>query len=269
VTTISEQVSAQDAWYEYDPDRVLPPAVDLAAGDPHVAEEAMHDPGLPVPDNKTAIAMFTAHRVDDMLRELAHATERMEAARDTHYPQLRAYHAGHIRRHLEHVLKAAHELVTNLREHYPAEAAELEQVKHHIGLARALSPGTKAATTAHLTETTLHEATHGVRHAKEMQTPEPRDVWEFNADHAKKHLSGAMEHAEKLAAHFRDNYAEEAKWLQKLGEMPLAGEDGQEGGQHARYGKHKDTSMTGDQQQVADMAETISAQLEGEDHPKA
>ena len=37
--------------------------------------------GAPVPDDPTAISMFTAHRLDDSLHDLAHATERMTAAR--------------------------------------------------------------------------------------------------------------------------------------------------------------------------------------------
>lgn len=108
-----------------------------------------------------------------------------------------------------------------------------------IGLAKAVSPEAKAATTAHLLETTLHEMTHGIRHAQAMlDDPGPDGAeWQFNADHCQKHLGGAVEHAGKLASHFRDNYPAEAKWLAGLDETrPFTGE-GNGGEQHARYAK--------------------------------
>jgi len=203
--------------------------VGLAA--PQVAPRAMEAPGLPVPDDKTAVVMFTAHRVDDTLHELAHASERMTAARKA-AGGLRGYHCGHVARHLQNALDAAHDLAANIREHYPAEAAELEQVRQHIGLAEAVSSGAKAATTAHLLETTLHELTHGKRHADAMLAGTPDAEWEFNADHAAKHLGGAAEHAGKLAEHFADNYPDEARWLAELRQESTEGDGGK---QHARY----------------------------------
>jgi hypothetical protein len=211
-------------------------ALDLT-DDPQVSPQAMQDPGLPVPGDPTAIAMFTAHRLDDTMHELAHATERMTAARAAATGELRAYHSGHIFRHLQGALDACHDLTANLREHYPAEAAELEQVKQAIGLAKSLTPEVKAATTAHLLETTLHEETHGVRHAEAMLDPDPEDVWEFNADHCEKHLGGAVEHAAKLRAQFADNYPDVAKWLAELDEIAAGPEEGGTSPQHARYAK--------------------------------
>jgi hypothetical protein len=49
-----------------------------------------------------------------------------------------------------------------------------------------------------------------------MLRPEPKLVWDFNADHARKHLKGAQEHIDKLAEHVADNYPGEAKWLRLL-----------------------------------------------------
>jgi hypothetical protein len=230
-----------------------------AASDPgaalEVAKKAMKTPGLPVPADKTAVAMFTAHRLDQILHLLAHATERMQAARAATAPQLRAYHAVHIRRHLAGALVSAHWLTSNIRDHYPAEAAELEQVKQNVGLAQSLTPEIKSATAAHLLETTLHEMTHGVRHAQQMEQPEPADVWEFNADHAEKHLTGAREHAGKLTAHFRDNYPDVAELLTTLDQLVSGTEDGDAGPQHARYSKGG-ASMAQD-----DDSQTISGQL--------
>ncbi len=232
--------------------------LDLAA-EVTVAPQAMKPPGLPVPDDKTDVSMFTAHRLDDLIGQLSHAAERMQAARATSSPDLRAYRASHIRRHLGDALEAAHLLIENIRGHYPAEAAELEQVKQHVGLAKSLTPEVKAATTAHLLETTLHECTHGVRHAEAMLKTDPADVWEFNADHAEKHLSGAVEHASKLAAHFRDNYPDEAKWLAGLDEITEGAEDG-DGKQHARYARHK--SLATISAQALNLTATISAQVD-------
>ena len=211
--------------------------------------------GAPVPDDPTAVSMYTAHRLDDTGRHLAHAAERMTAARAA-TGELRAYHSGHVAFHLQRALDNGHRLVANIRAHYPAEAAELEQVKQAVGLAKSLTPGIKAATTAHLLETTLHEETHGVRHAEAMADTEPDDVWEFNADHCQKHLGGAVEHAGKLAQHFRDNYPDVARWLDGLDEITSPAEEGGDGKQqHARYAK-------GDGTVSAQMAngETISGQ---------
>jgi hypothetical protein len=182
------------------------------------------------PADPAAVALFTAHRVGDTLHALAHATQRMKAARAA-TGDLRAHHSDAVRGHLADALNHGHQLVTHIRGHYPAEAAELEQVRQHIGLAKAVSGAAKTATTAHLLETVLHEETHGIRHADAMTgDPDDDEVWGFNADHAEKHLGGAVEHAGKLADHFRDNYPEVAKWLPR---PPVTAEGG--GPQHARY----------------------------------
>ena len=143
--------------------------------------------------------MFVAHRLDDTLGGLAHATERMKAARGA-AGELRGYHCAHLTRHLDQALDHLHMLTACIKEHYPAEATELEQLRQHVGLAaqatavdlaKSLSPQAKVATTAHLLETTLHETTHAVRHAEQMTGPGgPDDLWAFNADHCGKHLAG-------------------------------------------------------------------------------
>jgi predicted ABC-type ATPase/2'-5' RNA ligase len=403
------------------------------AADAEVSPQAMHAPGLPVPDDKTAVAMFTAHRLDDTARELAHATERMQAAREAS-GDLRRYHSAHIARHLQNALDATHYLAQNLKEHYAPEARELETVRqtiglasgydlnprsgmisldlppgtiapvpggvdsHHItvvylgpdvddeafaqacdrareaaaampgpiagtvggigtfkpsgssdgkvpawagvvlpgaervrgaledlsasehkdwkphvtiayvepgealpapvpatpvtfthlsvhrgrdevarfplggsatglagtaeyaiGLAKAVSPAAKAATTSHLLETSLHEETHGRRHADAMLKATPDDEWGFNADHCEKHLKGAVEHVGKLAQHMRDNYPDVARWLAELGEI-TAGTGNGDGNQHAKYSKHG-PSLAGITAQALDLG-TISAQLD-------
>ena len=144
-------------------------ALHLAAATATVDPSALGQPGIPVPDDPTAIPMFVAHRLDNTLGGLAHATERMKAAQGA-AGELRGYHCAHLIRHLNQSLNHLHMLTACIREHFPAEAAELEQVRQGVGLAvqaaapvelaKSLSPQAKVATTAHLLETTLHETTH-------------------------------------------------------------------------------------------------------------
>jgi predicted ABC-type ATPase len=169
----------------------------------------------PDSDDPTAVAMFTAHRLDEIAQQLAHATERMQAARAAS-GDLRAYHSGHVARHLAGALDAGRLLAANLRAHYPAEGAELDKTTETIGLAKALSEDAKAATTAHLLQTVMYDAGHASRHAQAMLGEPAPDVWGFNADHAEKHLGGAAEHVRKLAVHLHDNYPDEGRWLARL-----------------------------------------------------
>lgn len=126
-----------------------------------------------------------------------------------------------------------------------------------VGLAKAVSDDARAATTAHLLETTLHELTHADRHAKQMVEDTPDDEWDFNADHCAKHLGGAVEHAGKIREHFRDNYPAEARWLAGLDEVAAPGDSGGGKKQHARYSKGDGGTVSA---QMAN-TETISGQL--------
>ncbi len=176
---------------------------------------------LPPPPKKTA-PMMTAHRVHDMADGLAHATERVEAARKTKDPALKKYEMFHVYNHLSKTLANGRMLADNLRRNYPAEGRELDAVMKTLGLAAppSLSPALKAATTSHLLETTLNECTHAIRHADLMVgKTAPGSEWEFNADHCEKHLHSALEHAIKLRDHILGNYPAEAKLLIALGEL--------------------------------------------------
>jgi hypothetical protein len=170
---------------------------------------------LPVPPKQTA-AMMTAHRVSDMRASLAHAVERMAVARKSKDPEIRKYESLHIRNHLARTIGTGHMLADNLRRNYPAEGRELDATVKTLGLASGLSSVMKAATTAHLLMTILADCAHASRHAQFLGKTDPRDQWEFNAEHAEKHLRGALEHACKLHEHITDNYPAEAKWLASL-----------------------------------------------------
>jgi hypothetical protein len=160
--------------------------------------------------------MFTAHRVDDAGKHLAHASERLGAARKA-TGDLRTYHMGHVSHHLDDAHTSAHQLAANLRAHYPAEGAELDALTGAVGLAKSVSEDAKTATTAHLTQTICNHLAHTMRHVAAMGDDPDPDVWGFNADHARTHLDGAVEHVGKLARHLTDNYPAEAGFLAGLG----------------------------------------------------
>jgi hypothetical protein len=168
------------------------------------------------PGDKDSKEMLVAHRIDDTVRAVAHAEERISAALRAGTSSQRGYHSTHIANHLAVALDNMHFLVDDLRRHYPAEAAELEAVRQSIGLARPLSKALRAATAAHLIETVLHQLTHAKRHADQMLKPDPMLVWKFNADHAQNHLKGAQEHIDKLSEHVVENYPGEGRWLRLL-----------------------------------------------------
>lgn len=168
----------------------------------------------PVPDHPVAKAMFIAHRVDGTLYHLAHAAQRLLRAKQN--PDLRHYHMIHVNNHVNFALGSGHELAADLRANYPAEAAELDAITKTMGLTRSLSRDAKAATFVHLLQTILYDEAHAKRHTIPMLNPDPEDLWQFNFDHAKKHMEGAFQHCFKLAHHIRDNYPDIARWLTDL-----------------------------------------------------
>lgn len=208
-------VEADHVCDHYEPDRK---AVKVSLAAPGAGAEPFDgDQMLPLPRTPAdAKQMFTAHRVNDIRVSLAHAAERMGAARKAPTPEARGYQMRHIYNHLVDSLNHVHQLMANLRDNYAAEGRELEAMRGLVGLAKSVSPAAKASTTAHLTETISNELTHAKRHADLMLTGKPDTEWNFNADHCQKHLAGATEHAAKLAAHLLDNYPTEAKWLKRL-----------------------------------------------------
>lgn len=166
----------------------------------------------PVP--RPAKEMFTAHRIDDMLRHFAHANERLVAAKKS--KPMRAYHMIHVSNHLTHALDTGHGLVDSLKLNYPAENKEFEQLNKTMLLAKSVSPECKEATFAHLLQTVLYETAHAKRHVDCMLDPDPEAVWLFNWDHAASHAQGGIKHCFKLAEHIRDNYPKEAKYFDEL-----------------------------------------------------
>lgn len=180
---------------------------------------------LPVPDDKTAVAMYTAHRVDDCGKHLAHASERLDAARKAGGGSvLRGYHMAHAAHHLDDAHTSAHQLAANLRAHYPAEGAELDALMGVVGLAVSVSQDAKTATTSHLTQTICNHLAHTLRHVQAMADDPDAKVWSFNADHAEIHLAGAREHVAKLTDHLTDNYPSEAGYLAGLGPETISGQ---------------------------------------------
>lgn len=169
----------------------------------------------PVPDDRTAAAMFTAHRLNDILTELAHASERMLVMRKTG-GELRHYHGMHFLNHMTEVLDQAGLLKDNMLRNYPAEAEQWRAIVKVMNLAVAVNPPAKAASFAHLLQTIMYDGAHAEQHAQAMLADQTDPEWTFDADHAAKHMHGAREHALKLAGHIRDNYPAEWHWLHEL-----------------------------------------------------
>jgi hypothetical protein len=94
---------------------------------------ALHDLP-PVPADRAAVAMSTAHMVNDIGNELAHAEERMKAARKSG-GDMRRYHTLHYDNHLKSAMEQAELLKDNMMAHYPAEAAEWAALNQVMDLA--------------------------------------------------------------------------------------------------------------------------------------
>ena len=168
----------------------------------------------PVPGD--AAPMTTVHLLDDTGRHLAHASAHLDAAMDAKPGDLRGHHTARCAASLDRAHRSAHDLAAHLRARYPAEGSELDTLTGTIGLAVAVSDQAKTATTAHLVQTTCNHLGHTIRHVQALADDETPEVQEFNADHARTHLDGAVEHVGKLHAHFADNYPAEAGHLDAL-----------------------------------------------------
>jgi hypothetical protein len=216
-TGITAQLAADDA---------AEPPLSLAAQALGLADDPQDAPDPPPSSgDPVTVAMYTAHRVDDCGRHLAHASERLAAAREAS-GDLRDGHMAHVAHQLDDAHTSAHQLAANLRAHYPAEGAELDALMGVVGLAVSVSTDAKTATTAHLVQTTCNHLAHTIRHVQAMaEDPDP-DVWEFNWQHGRTHLDGAMEHVAKLGQHLADNYPAEGGFLAGLDEVPAAAEGG-------------------------------------------
>lgn len=191
----------------------------------------------PVPHDKTAVSMFTAHRLGDIINQMSHASERVTAAAKAP-KNLREYHAIHICNHLTNATRSGHQLVENMRRNYPSEARELDRLNAVIGVRLSVSttPSARTASFAHLVQTIMYNLGHAKRHADAMRSDQPGNdkAWRFNLDHAARHVAGAIEHADKLAEHLRDNYPAEAHWLKVLESF--------QGGKSGSYGRPEGTA---------------------------
>lgn len=73
----------------------------------------------------------------------------------------------------------------------------------------------KASTTAHLIETTSHQAAHTKRHLVALKKSKGKAA-ALDHDHAMTHMDGTIEHVQKLMQHVQSNYPSESKELGKL-----------------------------------------------------
>jgi GNAT superfamily N-acetyltransferase len=85
-----------------------------------------------------------------------------------------------------------------------------------VDMAKSVSSTAKAASFAHLLQSIAYDASHTQRHSKAMLADTDETCWQFDADHAEKHMHGTAGHVHKLAELIHDNYPAEEKWLGKL-----------------------------------------------------
>jgi hypothetical protein len=180
-----------------------PAAVSLAA---QAADGGPDDP---------AAAMVTARHLHDTGRYLTAASGHLDAAREAPAGDPDD-HLGKCAASLDGAHASAHHLAAHLRSHYPAEGADLDALTSTIGLARSVSDQARTATTAHLTQTICNHLGHTIEHVKAMAADGTPKVREFNWQHGRTHLDGALEHAAKLTKHLQANYPEEGKRLAEL-----------------------------------------------------
>jgi hypothetical protein len=175
-------------------------------------------------------AMATACHLHDTGRHLASASGHLDAAREAPAGDPDD-HIGRCAASLDGAHASAHHLAAHLRSHYPREGSDLDALCTTIGLAVSVSDQAKTATTGHLVQTICNHLGHTIEHTKAMQDdPDPK-VRSFNADHARTHLDGALEHVGKLTRHLQSNYPAEAKHLAELAEPESIS------GQAARHAK--------------------------------
>lgn len=80
---------------------------------------------------------------------------------------------------------------------------------------KSANPKQKAATTAHLIETTAHQLAHAKRHIDSMKTSKGA-ANKLDLEHADTHVDGGIEHVQKLMKHVKSNYPAEAGELGNL-----------------------------------------------------
>ena len=80
---------------------------------------------------------------------------------------------------------------------------------------KSANPQQKSATTAHLLETTAHQAAHTQRHLLSLKKSKGK-AKALDQEHAETHMGGTIEHIQKLMTHIKSNYPSEGKELGKL-----------------------------------------------------
>lgn len=80
---------------------------------------------------------------------------------------------------------------------------------------KSANPKQKAATTAHLLETTAHQLAHSQRHLESLKTSKG-SAKQLDMEHLDTHLKGGVEHVQKLMSHVKSNYPAEGKELKNL-----------------------------------------------------
>lgn len=163
--------------------------------------------------------MAVAHRVDGLSYDTHHASERLAQVAKMGPGLARDQQVGALRSHLDHGLDHAHRLVKLLREHYGAEGAEYDALTDLMPTRSSPAP---AASTAHLAQTIQYQLAHASRHAASMAGAKDKALFDFDVEHCRNHVDGALEHVGKIRDNLVSSYPAEGKYLQGL--APGAGE---------------------------------------------
>ncbi len=91
---------------------------------------------------------------------------------------------------------------------------------------KSANPQQKAATTAHLIETTAHHAAHSKRHLVALKKAKGKAAL-LDHEHAMTHMNGTIEHVQKLMKHVKSNYPKENKELGNLQDTVARSDIGQ------------------------------------------
>lgn len=91
---------------------------------------------------------------------------------------------------------------------------------------KSANPQQKASTTAHLLETTAHQAAHTQRHLVALKKNKGK-AKALDQEHAETHMNGTIEHVQKLMKHVQANYPSEGKELGKLQDTVARSDVGQ------------------------------------------
>lgn len=173
-----------------------------------------------------------AHEVEEMGQNLTHAKLHALALKRKQDDASCTFNCDHAERHLDAAMLNTRNFLAHLRDHFPREGRELDQlVQVRKGMKVALArDANNVATTPHLADTVGENLAHARAHLDSYRKAKDDASRQFNHWHVMRHINVAEEHVGKLAAHVGAKYPKARKALEDLaslrGAMGLARDDG-------------------------------------------